>query len=124
MHTRSPVIVVGVVGVVIGLAGCGCSNSAKPKHPGIANTINYGSLGTTANVDCGDGKTLNVGGSNNRLTVSGSCKSVNIVGADNKITFEKIEKSLTLSGLDNTVVYKAGKPKVDDRGSGNSVKKG
>jgi hypothetical protein len=127
MRTRLPLAVIGVVAGVLsaatGVAGCACSKSVKSKHPGIANTINYGSLGTTASVDCGEGKTLNVGGSNNTLTVNGTCKSVNIVGADNRITFERIDKSLTLSGLDNKVVYKAGEPKVDDHGSGNTVKK-
>jgi hypothetical protein len=117
------VAIVGVVTAATGLAGCGCSHSVKPKRAGIANTINYGSLGTTATVDCGDGKALNVGGSNNTLTVKGICASVNIVGADNRITVEKIDESLTLSGLDNKVVYKNGAPKIDDHGSGNIVKK-
>jgi hypothetical protein len=116
-------VVAGVLSAVTGLAGCDCSKRAKSKHPGIVNTINYGSLGTTASVDCGDGKTLNVGGSNNTLTVKGICNSVNIAGADNKITVEKIDKTLTLSGLDNKVIYKAGQPKVDDHGSGNIVRK-
>jgi hypothetical protein len=128
MRTHLPIVVIGVVvgilSAVTGLAGCDCPKGATSKRPGIANTINYGSLGTTASVDCGDGKTLNVGGSNNTLTVKGTCESVNIIGADNRITLEKIDKTLTLSGLDNKVVYKAGKPKVDDHGSGNTVKKG
>ena len=37
----------------------------------VGNTINYGSFGTTADIDCADGKSLNVGGSNNTLTVHG-----------------------------------------------------
>ncbi|HEU4363127.1 MAG TPA: DUF3060 domain-containing protein, partial [Mycobacterium sp.] len=44
--------------------------------------------------------------------------------ADNKITFDKIDKSLTITGLNNTVTYKNGQPKVDDHGSGNTVKNG
>ena len=42
-----------------------------------------------------DGKSLNVGGSNNTLTVKGSCASVNIGGADNKVVFDKIGTELS-----------------------------
>src|ERR1700760_3250822 len=84
------------------LAGCG-SESKDTNTPTatagssgaqveIGNTINYGSFGTTAEVDCADGKSINVGGSNNKLTVTGTCANVNIGGADNTITFEKIDK--------------------------------
>ncbi|MCB0944308.1 MAG: hypothetical protein KDB49_04475, partial [Mycobacterium sp.] len=63
------------------LAGCG-SNSSDTTSPTatagksgaqveVGNTINYGSFGTTADIDCADGKSLNVGGSNNTLTVKG-----------------------------------------------------
>ena len=80
----------------LGLAGCG-SDSSDTNTPTatagssgaqveIGNTINYGSFGTTADIDCADGKSLNVGGSNNTLTVKGTCANVNIGGADNKIT--------------------------------------
>ena len=118
----------------LGLAGCG-SESKETNSPTatagssgaqveIGNTINYGSFGTTADIDCADGKSLNVGGSNNTLTVKGTCASVNIGGADNKITFDKIDKELSVVGLNNTVTYKSGDPKVDDLGSGNKVSKG
>lgn len=90
----------------------------------IGNTINYGSFGTTADIDCADGKSLNVGGSNNTLTVKGTCASVNIGGADNKINFEKVDQELSVVGLNNTVTYRAGDPKVQDLGSGNKISKG
>jgi hypothetical protein len=116
------------------LAGCGSENketnspTATAGSSGaqveIGNTINYGSFGTTADIDCADGKSLNVGGSNNTLTVKGTCASVNIGGADNKITFDKVDKELSVVGLNNTVTYKEGDPKVDDLGSGNKISKG
>src|SRR6202161_3436608 len=72
---------------VFGMAGCGPKNNRTVPSSGsptcstrapsttstgaqfdIGNTINYGSLGTTTTLDCGDGKSLNVGGSNNTLT--------------------------------------------------------
>ena len=131
---RGLVSAIGVTATLVVLAGCG-SDSTDTNAPSvtagtsgaqveIGNTINYGSFGTTADIDCADGKSLNVGGSNNTLTVKGTCASVNIGGADNKITFETVNDSISVVGLNNTVTYAAGDPKVDDRGSGNSVTKG
>ena len=129
---------------VFGMAGCGPkNNNAVPSTPGsptssttrrprrpstgaqfdIGNTINYGSLGTTTTLDCGDGKSLNVGGSNNTLTVKGTCGTVSIGGADNKITIDKIDKQLNVVGFNNTISYKDGNPKVDNLGTGNTINK-
>jgi hypothetical protein len=116
------------------LAGCG-SQSSDTTGPSatagssgaqveIGNTINYGSLGTTTDIDCADGKSLNVGGSNNTLTVRGTCANVNIGGADNKVTFDRVDSELTVVGLNNTVTYKDGDPKVNDTGSNNTISKG
>lgn len=128
--------VAGRVGVlacvaVVGLTGCGSGSNGGSAtigtsgvHVEVDNTINYASVGTTAQIDCADGKSLTIGGSNNTLTVKGTCTTVSIGGADNKITFENIDKDLNVVGLNNTVGYKAGDPKVSDLGSGNSIKKG
>lgn len=89
----------------------------------VGNTINYGSLGTTAEVDCQDGKSLNVAGSSNDLTVKGTCSSVTIGGAGNEISFEKIEGELDVIGFNNTVTYQSGDPQVDDLGSNNKINK-
>jgi hypothetical protein len=128
---------------VFGLAGCthGGNNSTVPSTGSstssaaapsttstgaqfdIGNTINYGSLGTTTTLDCGDGKSLNVGGSNNTLTVKGTCGTVSVGGADNKITIDKIDTKLNVVGFNNTISYKDGDPKVDNLGSGNTINK-
>jgi hypothetical protein len=127
---------------VFGAAGCGHGNNGTVPSSGsptssrpaptttstgaqfdIGNTINYGSLGTTTTLDCGDGKSLNVGGSNNTLTVRGSCGTVSIGGADNKITIDKIDKQLNVVGFNNTISYKDGEPKVENLGSGNTINK-
>jgi hypothetical protein len=124
--------------VVFGLAGCGQkSNNAKPSTTtssptaastgaqfDIGNTINYGSFGTTTDIDCASGKSLNVGGSNNTLTVKGTCGTVSIGGADNKITFDKIDNQLNVVGFNNTITYKNGNPKVENLGNGNTINKG
>jgi hypothetical protein len=137
-HVRFPTLVAASAFCaalsVPSLAGCG-SDSSDTNSPTatvgtsgvqveIANTINYGSVGTTAEIDCADGKSLTIGGSNNTLTVKGTCANVNIGGADNKVAFQKIESGLSVVGLNNTVTYSEGDPHVNDTGSGNSISKG
>jgi hypothetical protein len=119
---------------VLAVAGCGAESNDTNKPTAsrgtsqgqveVGNTINYGSFGQTAEIDCADGKSLNLGGSNNTLTVKGTCASVNIGGADNKITFDKVDKDISVVGVNNTVTYKDGDPKVSDLGSGNQISRG
>ncbi|WP_375372658.1 MULTISPECIES: DUF3060 domain-containing protein [unclassified Mycolicibacterium] len=138
MLTRFPytqlILGAGVTAAAFTLAACGSessdnsSPSATAGQSGInvevGNTINYMSVGTTTDIDCADGKSLTVGGTNNTLTIKGTCANVNIGGSDNKITFERIDKGLTIVGLNNTVSYAAGDPKVTNTGSNNKVNKG
>ncbi|WP_193046457.1 DUF3060 domain-containing protein [Mycolicibacterium baixiangningiae] len=122
------------VAAAFGLAACGSESNdtntptatagSSGAQVEIGNTINYGSVGTTADVDCADGKALNVGGSNNKLTVTGTCANVNIGGTDNSITFERVDKEITVVGLNNTITYSAGDPKIDDLGNNNTITKG
>lgn len=134
MLRHAPKLVVPLAVAAMFLAGCG-SDSGDTNSPTatagssgvqveVGNTINYGSVGTTADIDCADGKSLTVGGSNNTLTVKGRCASVQIGGADNKITFDTVDDELNVVGLNNTVTYKSGDPKTNDLGSGNSINKG
>ncbi|MEW2481630.1 DUF3060 domain-containing protein [Mycolicibacterium peregrinum] len=128
------VLAVGAAAAALTLAACGSesSDTATPSATAgesgvnveVGNTINYMSVGTTTDIDCADGKSLTVGGTNNTLTVKGTCANVNIGGSDNKITFERIDKGLTIIGLNNTVSYAAGDPKVTNTGSNNKVNKG
>jgi hypothetical protein len=136
-------LVAGIAAAVLGLAGCAhsgnngtvpssgspttsaptTSTSSTGAQFDIGNTINYGSLGTTTTLDCANGKSLNVGGSNNTLTVKGTCGTVSIGGADNKIAIDKIDKQLNVVGFNNTITYKDGAPKIDNLGSGNTINK-
>src|SRR5262249_61800800 len=123
---RAVVTCCAIAAIAVGLAGCG-SESKETNSPTatagssgaqveIGNTINYGSFGTTAELDCASGKSLNVGGSNNTLTIKGTCGKVNIGGADNKITLDTVDKELSVVGLKNNVTYKNGDPQVDEFG--------
>ncbi|MEB3031969.1 DUF3060 domain-containing protein [[Mycobacterium] nativiensis] len=130
-HTRNPwsILVAGVALLALTVGSAGCESEQPTKSARIskhydgrfANTINYESFGTTSELSCVDGKSLNVAGSNNRLTVRGRCETVTVPGADNRITLDRVDKSLTVSGLNNSVIYRSGDPTVDDRGSGNTI---
>jgi Protein of unknown function (DUF3060) len=142
-----------VVPAALGLAGCSStanppggvtttsptattttsSGTAAPTTSGgptvgtsveIGNSLEYGSFNTTATLDCANGKSLNVAGSNNTLTVTGACETVSIGGTGNKITLDKVNTRLTVLGVENTVTYKDGDPKVDNIGTNNDIKKG
>ena len=127
-------VLIGVAVTVIGLAGCGADSSdsntptatlgTEGGQVEIGNTINYSSVGTTTELDCADGKSLNIGGNNNKLTVKGSCANANIGGADNTVNMDRVDKGLSVVGFNNTVTYKQGDPKVNDTGSGNKISKG
>lgn len=112
------------VALTLAAAGCGSQGADTSAPVQVSSTINYGSVGTTADIDCGDGESLNVGGSNNTLLVKGTCASVSVGGADNKITLERVDGELSVVGLNNIVTYKSGDPDVNDAGSGNRINKG
>jgi hypothetical protein len=129
-------VLIGVTAAVavFGLTGCGAdsgdtnSPTATFGNEGgqveIGNTINYSSVGTTTELDCADGKSLNIGGNNNKLTVKGTCANANIGGADNTVNMDRVDKGLSVVGFNNTVTYKQGDPKINDTGSGNNISKG
>lgn len=129
-RTRGP-IVVGLA-LALALTACGSSDSGGPTATAgpsgvqaeVGNTVNYMSTGTTTTLDCADGKSLTIGGSNNVITVTGTCHSVNIGGADNKVTLDAVNGDITTVGLNNRVLYKSGDPKVNDVGTNNSIGKG
>ena len=74
MSAYSPVVLLAALAVSVPLAGCG-SDDEGAAAPVAGSTINYGSFGTTADIDCGRGKSLNAAGSNNTLTVRGRWRS-------------------------------------------------
>lgn len=126
MRTHSPALLlaVGTLTLLPALAACGSGDDRSAKTVEVANTINFGSFGTTTEIDCADGKSLNVGGSNNTLTVKGRCDSVSVGGADNTIKLAQVDGDLSVVGLHNTITYADGAPKVHDTGTGNRITEG
>lgn len=126
-RSTAAAIALGAITIAFGIAGC--ESEPAPKSARISknydgrfsNVVSYESFGTTAAVDCAEGKTLDVVGSNNKLTVRGRCDEVKVAGADNRITIEWVEKALTITGLNNSVTYRGGQPRVANRGSGNTI---
>ena len=90
----------------------------------MGNTINYGSFGTTADIDCADGKSLNVGGSNNTPDGEGYVRVGQHRRRRQQDRVRQHRQELSVVGLNNTVTYKAGDPKVNNLGSGNTINKG
>lgn len=90
----------------------------------VGDTMVYASVGQTATVACEAGKSLNVTGSDNTLTVTGACETLSVGGTKNNITVDKVNTRITILGMDNTVTYKDGEPKVDKLGPNNTVTKG
>ncbi len=115
-------IAVAALAAATMVAGCGGERS-RP-YPQTIETVGYGSVGKSAQIDCGAGKSLDVTGSNNSLTVLGACWSVRVSGADNRIRLERIDGDLSVTGLNNTVDYRDGDPAVHDEGSGNRISRG
>jgi Protein of unknown function (DUF3060) len=128
MRTRSFHLLMWSIVVIaaLGIAGCG-SNKQSIDNPPVAeigHTINDGTFGTTATLNCAEGKSLNIGGSKNTLTVKGGCGSVVIGGDDNEVSFDKVDTELIVVGLNNTVTYRDGDPNIQDLGTGNTITKG
>ena len=128
MRTHISRIVVGllVLATALGTTSCGSKKQAEPGSPvaEMGNTINDGTFGATETRDCADGKSLNIGGSKDTLTVKGRCASVIVGGDDNKINFEKVDTELIVAGLNNVITYRDGDPQIQDLGDGNSITKG
>ena len=113
------------------LAGCGSENQQQDAATAtvgtggaqvdVGNMINYGSFGTTAEIDCAEGKSLTVGGSNNTLTVRGTCASVHVGGADNTIKVDAVSDKISVVGINNRITYKSGDPKVENLGNANEI---
>ncbi len=90
---------------IIGAASLGLAGTANAEQD--ASTITYGSSGVTATIDCGDGSALHVDGSNDILTVTGTCSSARITGDANQVAFDSVTDDIDIPGNRNNVNVKA-----------------
>jgi Protein of unknown function (DUF3060) len=124
----------GVAFAAIALSGCGSQSSDTHRptatagssglYVEVGNTINFGGAGVTTQIDCADGKSLNVGLNDNALTVNGTCAEVRVGGSNNTITLNQVNSLISVAGTNNKVTYKSGDPKVDATGNSNQINKG
>ena len=101
------------------LLTAGCGSDRPAINP--ADVITYDSLGTRAEIDCENGKSVVIGGSNNTLMLRGTCLSVRVGGADNRSTVQRIDAELSVDGVHNPVSYTEGDPEITDTGTGNKI---
>ncbi|WP_342375167.1 DUF3060 domain-containing protein [Myxococcus stipitatus] len=81
--------------------------------------------GSTVTHDCGDGGTVEIVGSNNKVTLTGTCEAVEVTGSNNTVTVHTVRRIET-TGSVNSVTWKHGpergkKPRVSNTGSKNRI---
>ena len=117
-------ITIGVVIMSLTVVSSGCSKkestSATTASGAPADTVMYDSTGTTQTLDCASGKSLNVTGDKNTLTVTGTCAELRVGGNGNQIKCAEVTKLVVTTGTDNKITCKAGQASVDDTG-GNTI---
>ncbi len=114
-----------LLAVALGLSvtGCGSDGGTSDGHGAPGDAISYAGVGTTMTVDCADGRSLAVTGSNNTLTVTGRCSNVDVPGNDNRVNAAAISGRIHATGINNTIRYDDGNPQVD-AAAGNTVRRG
>ena len=86
----------GASDVVVADAVAAQAKAIMAANPDIELKLIDSSVGTTTELDCADGKSLNIGGNNNKLTVKGTCANANIGGADNTVNMDRVDKGLSV----------------------------
>jgi Protein of unknown function (DUF3060) len=128
------IVVTSAAVLAVGMSGCGSksSDTSSPTatagssglYVELGNTINFGGSRVTTEIDCADGKSLNVGMNDNTLTVKGTCAEVRVGGSNNNITLNQVDTLISVAGTNNKISYKTGDPKVEKLGDSNQINKG
>lgn len=147
-RTRPTLVALAVAVTTVGLAGCGIikpgssnptpgtwtppstSTSTSPSAStptsakvNIGDETVIGYFGQTTTATCEAGKSLNITGANNTLTITGPCETVTVSGFSNTVTFGELKTEVTVTGYGNRLTYKTGEPKVNNYGSNNTIQK-
>ena len=62
-------------------------------------------VGVTQTIETTGKETIRIEGTNNKITISGSCNAIRIEGVDNIVTVDEV-KTVTIEGTGNKVTYK------------------
>jgi hypothetical protein len=101
----------GTKQVVLSGAGAVGKVDGGTAFTGIAQTKSH---------TCKDGEDIDVGGTNNQISLTGRCGKVTVEGIGNTVCLETAA-SIDAGGRNNTVTYTRGEPKVSRPGVGAQV---
>lgn len=62
-------------------------------------------VGVTKKIEATGNETIKVEGTNNKITITGSCNAIKVEGVDNVVTVDDV-KSISIEGTGNKVNYK------------------
>lgn len=95
-------------------------------HKVMQEEIVIEGVGVTKTIETTGKETIRIEGTNNKITISGSCNAIKIEGVDNIVTVDDV-KTVTIEGTGNKVTYKKtsnsdGKVQSKIEGVNNSIK--
>jgi Protein of unknown function (DUF3060) len=115
--------------VVLALKGTGGGGAPQQSEPttgggssGGGGTLTLVESAQTRTIDCA-GRTVDITGSANRLTFTGSCAAVHVNGSKNELKIAQVGQ-ITVTGSFNKVTWSSGNPKTSNTGQGNTIAKG
>jgi hypothetical protein len=100
----------------------GGTDTQTSEPAGGGGTVTITESGLTRTVDCA-GQGVEISGSANKLTFTGTCASVTVNGSRNEVVVADVGE-IAVNGSFNTISWSAGDPKTSDNGQGNSIGKG
>jgi hypothetical protein len=101
----------GAKQVVLKGAGAVGKNDGGTAFTGIAQSKTHA---------CADGEDVDVGGTNNQISLTGRCGKVSVEGIGNTVSIDTAA-NIDVAGRNNTVTYASGKPAVNKTGVGAKV---
>lgn len=96
------------------LSGAGLKATTDGGHA-------FNGIGQTQSHACTEGENIDVGGTNNDVTLTGRCGEVTVGGLENTVIIEAAA-SIDVSGKNNEVTWSKGEPKVTRSGTNLVVK--
>src|SRR5690554_1691709 len=74
-------------------------------HKVMQEEIVIEGVGVTKTIETTGKETIRIEGTNNKITISGSCNAIKIEGVDNIVTVDDV-KTVNIEGTGNKVTYK------------------
>jgi DUF3060 family protein len=108
--------------VVLDLKGAGANpTTTTGGSTGGGGTLGIEESALTKTIDCA-GRNIELNGSANKLTFTGTCGSVSVNGSQNQLTIATAGQ-ISVNGSHNKITY-GGQPKISNNGTGNTISRG